>query len=996
MWERQIFVITVIFALLASLFQPALAYNVSNENPDQDTSPVSVETISVLRALSQLQVQNTASENPNVQALIDASTNMTDTDGDRLPDSVEIVVGTDPDRKDSDLDGLDDRNETIVYRSDPLKPDSDGDGMGDSQEVTDVSLDVDNDGFPNVRDLDNDGDGVMDGADTSPFSRSAVNNTFHFNIETNGNPLYIDFQLRPEDTDHLNLPSQFWDWPPDHEGTMMDINDSKNDIQILPMLELTLNSLPNISEVKDYDISIEEPDNKRIALVSLDRMYISTRGNDVEVNQICQNCYQNPTIGENETFELKELDNDNVALKARNHMYLSINATGKFFANRSSVGANESFKLTDLGNNTFALRSNNGLYANATKRGLFANNNSIGINETFRIIKMKSVALKASNGKYVSARGGGAGGLFADSVKLGSWETFELIDYGNREVALKAINGLFVYGNGQLVANSFIISSNEVFKRTNLENDSVAFRGDNKLNVTVEGNRLISNSTTIGSNETFELQILDKTKIKAYVPLTQIKDYGKINSLKGRMFYPASDPLNLSVDAELVWMAVGKNDAIGEKVAFKSSKGYVSQEKERDWIGNHLVPMTGGVGTGETFEIIRLGGNNVALKASNGKYVTFDSSYSFSFFDELIYLQAKSDEIGNKETFKIESIGDKIRLKASNNQYVVIKYNRFLGKDIISLGNYGAEEFEMETIKEAEYGYTVLATYREKFMLTGFGVDENYGSDAGVFYSSDNNQTINAGFVMSYQFLRNQTTLSEMPAFLAEKNVTINSSNNSYSHEDGAMMALMSRMTPDALKTLPLNSTYPVINVLEEQFVNMQMDELVSGSYILGNNLQINITQKPIVTAKTMKMGWYNTTTKEVVEPDIILDKIDKWGNERGLNNDDKIIFTGVMMTWNVGEATITSIGPDKLDFGTTGEALDIIKRIKNYGIGGIKYVLTAIKATIYVMSKIQFANLLKLHPVLSQAPKVFLANEFNLIKTRIGGGLGKFVDKFG
>ncbi len=997
MFERQILVSTIIFILLASLFQPALAYSISNDNPDQDPFPVSVETISVLRGLSQFQVQDKTDETQNIQALIEASTDMTDTDGDGLPDSVEIVIGTDPGRKDSDIDGLDDLNETIVYGSDPLKPDSDGDGLGDSQEVTNVLLDVDKDGFPNVWDLDSDGDGAMDGADNSPFSKSAVNNSFHFNIATNGNPLYIDFQLKPENPDHLNLPSQFWDWPPDHEGTMMDLNDSKNDIQILPMLELTLNSLPNISEVKDYDISIEEPDNKRIALISLARMYISTNGTDVKVNQICQNCYKNPTIGENETFELKELDNNNVALKARNDMYLSINATGKFFANRSSVGANESFKFIDLGNNTFALRSNNGLYANATKGGLFANSNSIGINETFRIIKIKSVALKAGNGKYVSARGGGAGGLYAESVKPGLWETFELIDYGNMEVVLKAVNGLFVYGNGQLIANSPAISSNEVFEISDRGNNSVAFRGNNKLNVTVEADRLISKSTTIGSNETFELQIQDKTKIKAYVPLTQIKDYGNINSLKGRMFYPASEPLNLSVDAELVWMAIGKNDAIGEKVAFDSSKGHISQEEGGSWISSQLIPRAGAVGTDETFEIIRLGGNKVALKASNGKYVTFDSFYSI--FDGLIYyLHAQSDKIGNKETFLTESIGDKIRLKASNNLYVSIVNNKWPRKTMLSLtGNPdGSELFEMETIKEAEYGSTVLATYRENFMLTGLSVDENYGSDAGVFYSSDINQTINAGLVMAYQFLRNQTTLSEMPAFLAENNVTIFSNNDSFSHEDGAIMALMSRMTPDALKALPLDSTIPVINALEEQFVSMQMDELVSGSYILGNNLQINITQKPIITAKTMKMGWYNTTTKEVAKPEIVLDEIDKWGNENGLDEDEKIMLTGVMMTWNIGEATITRIGPDKLDFGAAGEALKVFKFIKNYVMNSLKVILMSIKIPIYVMSNTQFANLLKLHPVLSKAPAVFLDKEFNLIKTNIGGTLGKFADKFG
>jgi len=36
------------------------------------------------------------------------------------------------------------------------------------------------------------------------------------------------------------------------------------------------------------------------------------------------------------------------------------------------------------------------------------------------------VALKACNGQYLSAEGGGGGLVFANRIKIGAWETFKL------------------------------------------------------------------------------------------------------------------------------------------------------------------------------------------------------------------------------------------------------------------------------------------------------------------------------------------------------------------------------------------------------------------------------------------------------------------------------------------------------------------------------------------------------------------------------------------
>lgn len=200
---------------------------------------------------------------PDLKLLVDELLSVTadtnDTDGDSLPDSVERVIGTDPNNADSDFDRLDDRWE-IDNNLDPLEPDSNFDGMADYHEVNGLSsLDFDNDGIENAWDFDNDGDGINDNVDYSPFSLSDVQESFHFDITSNGHTLYMSFQLRPENPDHLKLFGQSWDWPDfDTEGSMQDRDGSKEDVAILPKLDLTVSTPPERSQVALYGIDVDE------------------------------------------------------------------------------------------------------------------------------------------------------------------------------------------------------------------------------------------------------------------------------------------------------------------------------------------------------------------------------------------------------------------------------------------------------------------------------------------------------------------------------------------------------------------------------------------------------------------------------------------------------------------------------------------------------------------------------------------------------------------
>lgn len=83
-----------------------------------------------------------------------------DSDGDGLTDEEEEIIGTDPNRADTDGDGLRDGDEVNVHGTDPLRADTDDDGLDDGEEITRET---------NPRDADTDRDGLEDGDEVFEF-----------------------------------------------------------------------------------------------------------------------------------------------------------------------------------------------------------------------------------------------------------------------------------------------------------------------------------------------------------------------------------------------------------------------------------------------------------------------------------------------------------------------------------------------------------------------------------------------------------------------------------------------------------------------------------------------------------------------------------------------------------------------------------------------------------------------------------------------------------
>ena len=504
----RLFAFFAICVLLAAAVEPAVAQPADNPRISFSTAEpvyISPATASALTALAQLRATaNQRDSDLDVDELIAAAaaaSDTTDTDGDGLYDSVEWVLGTDDTTSDSDFDRLNDSYEAHTGL-DPLKPDSNDDGLADYFEVTNVSsLDLDGDGYPNAWDFDNDGDGVIDALDVSPFAKSTAHESLYFEITTNGNPTYLNFQLRPKNPDHLRQTLQTWDWPPDWEGSMKDTNFSEDDVHITPMLELTV------------PITCTIRANHSGKCLAVFNASLDDGANVQQAN--CSTC-------SNQLWQLEHAGDGYYKIVAdHSGKCLEVfNASLDDGANVQQASCsdqdNQLWKVEAVGNDLFKISA-----------------------------KHSGKSLEAFN---------------------------------------STADGANVY------QADFWSHDNQVWKLEPAEN-------------------VLPNQSLV---EEYHIMINFN---KAYIPLSPTRDYGAPVALTGRMFFPASTPLDLSADAQLVWTVAAQTDN-AEKIALKAPNGMYVRAKDSGDRGLYVLPgfMTGW----GTFELIYVAENKVVLKVHNG------------------------------------------------------------------------------------------------------------------------------------------------------------------------------------------------------------------------------------------------------------------------------------------------------------------------------------------------------------------------------------------
>ncbi|MBM4463815.1 MAG: VCBS repeat-containing protein, partial [Chloroflexi bacterium] len=1025
-------------------------------------------------------------------------------DGDSLPDSAELVLGTDPENMDTDGDMLDDWYE-VKNGLDPLEPDSNGDGLNDYYEVTGVPLDVDGDGIPNAWDDDNDNDGVPDWLDLSPFSKSTVNESFHFDIKTSGNPTYIDFQLRPKDPEHLKLLWQTWDWPYDDKGTMQDLDNSTDDLNLVPMLELTMNQAPEKSEVKDYGIVIAD---KTIKLRSsypwssimlqgglgdskadgdtiiadidgngkLDLLLMgihpltgildpfgsscflykigwdmNTSGSPSRWSSIIQvtgfgNLYEGggaaiADINGNGKLDLLlmgidapdgpnkfrykigwDLKSDGTATSWSSPIHVSgvgdrnagggaaiadIDGNGKLdlllmgiddadgpnqFRYRigwdlTASGISSNWSNVIYGPETAHFTAGGGArIADIDGNGvpdllLMAIDDSFGnhkclcqvgwsLDRSGKISKWSSVLESPAIGSERWSRIGqdlneGAGGKYiylcvkeslSGQIKVISGDSSTISPGSGWWKINQDLNdgagGKYIYLcvkdslRDQITVisgNSSTISPGSGWWKINqdlnqgaggkyiylcvkdpLRDQITVISGDTETiypptRGICGGGVAIADINSNGKMDLLLMAIDDpegsnlfrymtgwdlEVESKVYVPLLPVVDNGNTVAFSGRLFYPASGhAAEILAEARLIWMVNGKSDSSNIQVISGDSSdispghgwGRINQDLNQGAGGKYIYlcvkePLLGKVKV--------ISGDSPDVPAGQG-WTKIPQDLNAGAGGKYIYLCVTESLVGKVKVISGDSSGI-----SPGDGWTKIPQNLNEGaggKYIYLCVRYSEESEGLLYSTETK----TLAKYREDFMLTGFAVEENFGCEAGLFYSDDANQTIRAYITQRYEFLNSSNTVSQADAKLPQYNITVNSTVRLFSHSDAMLRELTGDMITDALDSLPNGKSLPIAIATARTSSTESMDGLVSDSYILGDSYHIDMTTVFQTTWKFIKLPWYDTTTREQLTDAELLSEVASWD----WRTEEKANVLLVLLAWSWGETNMSRMG---------------------------------------------------------------------------------------
>ncbi len=418
-WTLKLAALLVALMMVSVTFQSAIA-EMYEDDDDGSRAESREEIPGPFRDLDKL-----------VAALMAATplNKRTDSDNDTIYDQVEWVIGTDPYNADSDFDLVTDMEE-VQNRTDPMTPDSNGDGIIDAYEARDNVTDLDGDGVPNAWDSDNDGDGVIDSRDICPFATTSIEESFHFDIGAGTSATTIYFQLRTSNPDHMRLMHQVWDWPEDVSGRMRDMDNSIEDVTILPILELSGDDMPDDLELSEYGVVTTE----EMAYIPL--FPIWQYGNVIALQG--QMFYPASEEPQNLSFDMTlkwrvsgQTDRQVTAFKVDDRDYLSLGDDGHAYANATTVQDAELFQVLNVEAGRVAIKAANGrLFSVRADGSVTASSFELDQNETFDQKGTDKVSFKAANGKYLVVADDGT--IKADALTIDTASKFEPTAMGYR------------------------------------------------------------------------------------------------------------------------------------------------------------------------------------------------------------------------------------------------------------------------------------------------------------------------------------------------------------------------------------------------------------------------------------------------------------------------------------------------------------------------------------------------------------------------------------
>ncbi|MFW9955473.1 MAG: hypothetical protein ACFFD3_13040 [Candidatus Thorarchaeota archaeon] len=427
----------------------------------------------------------------------------------------------------------------------------------------------------------------------------------------------------------------------------------------------------------------------------------------------------------------------------------------------------------------------------------------------------------------------------------------------------------------------------------------------------------------IPSQSALDEMLVISTEDGLLVRLTPVLEYETIVAFSGSLLYDGSVPSNIDLTAELIWKVDGATDIVAKTL--KAEDDYLS-------VGQDMMAVCNATeGDALALEWIHIRENSerirFALKIFDGPYLTVAPDNTTLVFN--------ATELGPREEFLYWKQNDVITAVTGDRFFVN-------PEGLMILQYTPATTFEV--VDRIYSSNTHLVTYTDPFIITGLTIEEFYGTEVGVFYNStDKNQTIAASWLMTYRFANNATTtLEDIPGILASASVEVSNITESVRDKYEALVKLGNELFPSAMIGVPANMHYPIIAAIEDRSKVLDLSNLADGSYIVSSPCQFNLLGTEVITSKSMKMNWYNTSTKIAVAPvelfvDVAL---------MDLSDIAALNLIGMLFRWDTGIHTITCIGSDSELFQSPdSEELAITSNVLVFGLEGLVFAAELIFA---------------------------------------------------
>ena len=294
---------------------------------------------------------------------------------------------------------------------------------------------------------------------------------------------------------------------------------------------------------------------------------------------------------------------------------------------------------------------------------------------------------------------------------------------------------------------------------------------------------------------------------KVQVPLVQEYDLGEVSSLKGKFFHPYLKSQHLKARARLYWMVNGKTDK--EKVGFSTGKDLFLNIGED---GLARIDQEGEI-EDRTFILTEIGGNIFALMTENGRYLTLEPDGSYSI---------NSTSIDEEQVFTLEEEDGLFRIRGKEGEYIS---SDDTGACFSTDSKDLARKFYKVNMGVHEENI-LLASYYDSFKICGLILTEEHGTDVGVVYGEDIGEMYSSGIVIAHEFLRNQTTMLDLPSTLSDYGVEVSTDIRDCDNSNDAFVAMTREMVPGALDDLSQNLDLPIAQLSEVNQRTLSLDSI--------------------------------------------------------------------------------------------------------------------------------------------------------------------------